>query len=106
MAQAIAAYVRTILSGNSPYDRFQAGDRSAMSEAAQRGLRLFEDKAMCVRCHAGFNFTGDGYRNIGIGMDKPIPDLGAQEQTDLVEFMKALSGEIDPAVGRPPVLPK
>jgi cytochrome c peroxidase len=39
-----------------------------LSETAQRGLRLFEDKAMCVRCHAGFNFTGEGYRNIGIGM--------------------------------------
>ena len=76
VAQAIAAYVRTILSGNSPYDRFQAGDRSAMSASAQRGLRLFEGKALCSRCHAGFNFTGEGYRNIGVGMDKPNPDLG------------------------------
>src|SRR3989454_311081 len=76
VAQAIATYVRTIVSGNSPYDRVQAGDQSAMSVAAQRGLRLFEGKAMCVRCHAGFNFTGEGYRNIGVGMNKPNPDLG------------------------------
>src|SRR5262249_62285091 len=68
VAQAIAAYVRTILSGDSPYDRFQAGDTSAMSESAQRGLTLFEGKAMCSRCHAGFNFTGENYRNIGVGM--------------------------------------
>jgi len=76
VAQAIAAYVRTILSGDSSYDRFQAGDRSAMSESAQRGLSLFEGKAMCSRCHAGFNFTGEGYRNIGVGMTAKDPDLG------------------------------
>src|SRR6266849_3595126 len=74
VAHAIATYVRTIVSGNSPYDRVQAGDQSAMSVAAQRGLRKFEGKAMCVRCHAGFNFTGEGYRNIGVGMNKPNPD--------------------------------
>ena len=53
VAQAIATYVRTILSGDSPYDRFQAGDQRAMSEEAQRGLRLFEGKAMCTRCRLG-----------------------------------------------------
>src|SRR5262249_11635217 len=76
VAQAIAAYVRTILSGDSPYDRFQAGDTSAMSESAQRGLKLFEGRAMCSRCHAGFNFTGENYRNIGVGMAGKDPDLG------------------------------
>jgi cytochrome c peroxidase len=169
VAKAIAAYVRTIVSGNSPYDRFKAGDKNALSASAQRGLVLFEGKAACVRCHAGFNFTDEGYRNIGVGMDKEKPDLGrfvvskneadkgsfktptlrdvakrgpymhdgsektladvvafyskggvknpwlssdvrplgltAQEQADLVEFMKALTGEIDADVGRPPVLP-
>src|SRR5262249_58408167 len=76
VAQAIAAYVRTILSGDSPYDRFQAGDTSAMSESAQRGLTLFEGKAMCSRCHAGFNFTGENYRNIGVGMAGEESALG------------------------------
>jgi cytochrome c peroxidase len=47
-----------------------------MSASAQRGLRLFEGKAMCTRCHAGFNFTGEGYRNIGVGMADKDPDLG------------------------------
>ena len=168
VAKAIAAYVRTIVSGNSPYDRFKTGDKNALSASAQRGLVLFEGKAACVRCHAGFNFTDEGYRNIGVGMDKEKPDLGrfvaskneadkgsfktptlrdvakrgpymhdgsektladvvafynkggvknpwlssdvralgltAQEQADLVEFMKALTGVIDPDVGSPPVL--
>jgi len=47
VAKAIAAYVRTIVSGDSPYDRFRAGDKSAMSAAAQRGVVLFEGKALC-----------------------------------------------------------
>jgi cytochrome c peroxidase len=65
VAKAIAAYERTILSGNAPYDRFRAGDTGALSPAAQRGLALFEGKAGCAPCHAGFNFTDEGYHNIG-----------------------------------------
>lgn len=76
VAKAIAAYERTILSGNSPYDRFRAGDKSALSAAAQRGLALFEGQARCVACHTGFNFTDEGYQNIGVGMDREKPDLG------------------------------
>ena len=59
VAKAIAAYERTILSGNSPYDRFRAGDSAALSPAARRGLSLFEGKARCMSCHAGFNFTDE-----------------------------------------------
>jgi cytochrome c peroxidase len=169
VARAIASYVRTIVSGNAPYDRFGAGDRTALSPAAQRGLSLFEGKAHCRACHAGFNFTDEGYRNIGVGMDKPNPDLGrytvtqneadkgafktptlrdvdrrgpymhdgsertltdvvafynrggvknpqlsqdirplalsAAEQADLVAFLHALTGHIDPEVSRAPMLP-
>jgi cytochrome c peroxidase len=76
VAQALAAYTRTILSGNAPYDRFRAGDRQALSDAAQRGLVLFEGKARCRRCHSGVNFTDEDYHNLGIGMDKEHPDLG------------------------------
>jgi len=83
VAKAISAYVRTIVSGNSPYDRFRAGDKSAMSAAAQRGLAVFEGKALCARCHAGFNFTDEGYRNIGVGMDKENPDLGRYAVTKI-----------------------
>jgi cytochrome c peroxidase len=76
VAKAIAAYVRTVVSGNSPYDRFRAGDTVALSPAAQRGLALFEGKARCARCHTGFNFTDEDYHNIGVGMDRENPDLG------------------------------
>jgi cytochrome c peroxidase len=76
VAKAIAAYERTILSGNSPYDRFNAGDKEALSAAGQRGLALFQGKANCVTCHVSFNFTDENYHNLGVGMDKANPDLG------------------------------
>jgi cytochrome c peroxidase len=75
VAKAIAAYERTILSGNSPY-RFDAGDKKALSAAAQRCLALFKGKANCVTCHVSFNFTDENYHNLGVGMDKANPDLG------------------------------
>lgn len=82
VAKAIAAYVRTILSGNSPYDRFRAGDSGALSAAAQRGLTLFEGKARCNVCHAGFNLTDERYHNTGVGMDRSNPDLGRYTVTN------------------------
>ena len=83
VAQAIAGYERTVLTGNAPYDRYQAGDTTAMSEAAMRGLRIFNDpkRGNCVTCHAGFNFTDESYHNLGVGMDKPTPDLGRFQVT-------------------------
>ena len=76
VARAIAAYERTILSGNSPFDRFGAGDAAALSPGARRGLGLFRGKAGCAPCHAGFNFTDESYHNLGVGMDRETPDLG------------------------------
>lgn len=81
VAKAIASYVRTILSGNTPFDRFRAGEKGALSPVAQRGLAIFEGSARCVRCHTGFNFTDEGYHNIGVGMDRENPDLGRHTVT-------------------------
>jgi cytochrome c peroxidase len=81
VAKAIAAYERTILSGNAAYDRFLAGEHGALSPAAQRGLALFEGKARCVTCHAGFNFTDESFHNLGVGMDQKDPDLGRYSVT-------------------------
>jgi cytochrome c peroxidase len=76
VVQAIASYERTVLSGNSAWDRFVDGDKSALSESAQRGLTLFEGKALCTRCHVGFNLSDSLFHNLGVGMSKPKPDLG------------------------------
>jgi len=77
IAKAIATYERTILSGNSAWDRYvYAKDQNALSEAAKRGLELFEGKALCTRCHVGFNLTDGLFHNIGVGMGADEPDLG------------------------------
>jgi cytochrome c peroxidase len=77
VAKAIATFERTVLSGNSPYDRFKAGDKSALSASQQRGMQVFfSNNARCDSCHDGAAFTTNQFANIGIGMDRPNPDLG------------------------------
>jgi cytochrome c peroxidase len=76
VAQAIASFERTLLSGNSAFDRFQAGDTAALSVSAQRGMVVFMGKGNCSECHPPPNFTDEDYHNLGVGMDKPHPDLG------------------------------
>ncbi len=83
IAKAIAAYERTVLSGNAPFDKFEAGDKSALSEEAQHGRKLFFGKANCSACHSGPNFSDGGYHNIGIGMDAKEPDRGRVEISKL-----------------------
>lgn len=56
-AQAIAAYERTLVTADSPYDRFVAGDASALSPRQQRGMWLFQSSG-CIMCHSGPNFSG------------------------------------------------
>lgn len=60
LIKAIAAFERTLISGNSPFDRYVfQGDHSALSEQAKRGMTLFfSPTAGCSGCHSGFNFTG------------------------------------------------
>lgn len=81
IGKAIAAFERTIVSGNAPYDRLKAGETAALSEAAQRGMKLFFGKANCSACHVGPNFTDNGFHNLGVGIDDPNPDLGRQVVT-------------------------
>lgn len=58
--RAIACYERTLISGNSPFDRYVfGGEHEAMDESAKHGMKLFYSKRLgCANCHAGFNFTG------------------------------------------------
>lgn len=76
MAKAIAAFERTILSGDAPYDRFVAGDKAALSETAQRGLKLFSGKAHCSACHAGPNFSDNAFHNVGVSVQVKDHDVG------------------------------
>ena len=75
-AKAIATFERTVLSGNSLYDRYKAGQKNALSPSQIRGMQLFTGKARCDECHEGINFTSNAYANLGVGTDKPEPDVG------------------------------
>ena len=76
IAKAIASFERTLLSGDSPFDRYEAGTTSALSPAGRRGLEIFRTKANCTSCHVGVNFSNEKFHNIGVGMEKPNPDMG------------------------------
>jgi len=76
IAKAIACFERTVMSGNAPYDRYRRGEKSALSAQQVRGLDIFVNKAKCDQCHEGANFTLNSYHNLGVGIDKPEPDLG------------------------------
>ena len=69
LAEALAAYERTLYSVDAPFDRFIAGEESALSAAAQRGLALFGGKARCGECHTGPNFTDEAFYSLGVGGD-------------------------------------
>ena len=88
--KAIASFERTVVSGNSPFDKyFYGGDKKALSAAAQRGLEVFRDtkKGNCAVCHTIGDqyalFTDNLFHNIGVGVDSKgeLTDLGRYEVT-------------------------
>jgi cytochrome c peroxidase len=81
IAKAIAAFERTVLSGPSPFDRYAAGDREAMPPEAVRGLRVFNGRGRCRTCHGGPMLSDQGFHNVGVGMDRPTPDIGREAVT-------------------------
>jgi cytochrome c peroxidase len=70
IAKALAAFQRTLITRNSPFDRFLAGDTSALSEQAREGWRLFRD-AGCIRCHNGPALTDSKFYRLGVGYRDP-----------------------------------
>jgi cytochrome c peroxidase len=67
VARAIASFERTLVTSNSPFDKYMKGDKTAMIPDAVRGMELFKGKANCVACHSGANFTDESFHNIGLG---------------------------------------
>lgn len=66
VSHALASYVRTILAGNSRYDRYLNGEGDALTEMERRGLEIFRGKGNCTDCHLGPNLTDEKFRNTGI----------------------------------------
>jgi cytochrome c peroxidase len=78
-AKAIAAFERTVLSGDSPYDRFVQGEQSALTAAQKRGWETF--RSNCASCHRPPLFSNYLFFNAGVGMDRPSPDEGRKKIT-------------------------
>jgi cytochrome c peroxidase len=82
VAQAIASFERTVVSGNFAWDRYVKNeDKTALTPAQQRGLAVFEGKGRCTLCHVGFTFSDSQFHNLGVGMSAAKPDLGRYEVT-------------------------
>jgi cytochrome c peroxidase len=73
VAEAIAAYEATRMSGNSAYDRWDAGDPKALDEKQKLGFQIFFGKAACNQCHLGPNLTDSRFHNLGVGFRQPPP---------------------------------
>lgn len=101
VSKAIAAFERTVVAGDSPFDRWYfKGERKAMSPAAIRGFEVFLGQGRCVSCHAVEQtqalFTDNRFHNIGVGINRiqqDVPRLGG-------EFLKAKAAgtQVDVAV--------
>lgn len=75
VAKAIAAYERTIISNNTPYDRYVRGDKKALSEEAKRGMKIFFGKGRCAECHPAPFFTDSDFHNLGVPNNPLKPDV-------------------------------
>lgn len=71
VAKAIANFERTVVSARAPFDEWISGNEAAISESAKHGFDLFNTKAECYQCHSGWNFTDDGFHDIGLRSDDP-----------------------------------
>ena len=85
LSYALATYVRTLFSGASDYDRYQAGETTALSTLEQQGLRLFRGRARCTACHVGSNFTDEDFHNTGVFWGQKPYDSGRVVVTGLSE---------------------
>jgi cytochrome c peroxidase len=90
VASAIAAFERTIIAGDSPFDRYQyGGETDALNASQVRGLQLFTGKGRCVSCHRFEQttalFTDHRFHNIGVGFKR----VRGKEAATAAEFLKA-----------------
>ncbi len=82
IAEAIAAYERTVISTDSDFDKYVTGNKRAMTESAIRGMAVFKGKGRCVLCHNGSNFTDNQFHNLGVPQVGPLKeDLGRYNVT-------------------------
>ncbi len=77
LAEALAAFERTLETSNSSFDKWKFSDDStAVSDAVKRGFTIFNEKGKCVQCHFGADLTANEFRNIGLFNGKNLNDSG------------------------------
>lgn len=96
VAKAIASFERSVIQGNSPFDRYQyGGDSKALSESAIRGLEVFIGQGRCVSCHrieeTQALFTDSRFHNIGVGFKR----IRGKEAEIAAEFLAAKQAGAD-----------
>ena len=81
ITRAISTFERTLISGNSPYDRWEYQNcDQALTDEQQRGRELFfSERTQCFQCHGGFNFTTYDFENNGLYAE--YADIGRMRQT-------------------------
>ncbi len=76
LARSLAAFVRRQFRGDSPVDRFRAGDAGALTSLEQSGLWIYESRGRCWRCHAGANFSDEDFHATGVGVVDGVAEAG------------------------------
>jgi len=77
VADAIATFERTVVTTDSPFDRFVKGDENSLTKEEKKGLEIFNGKAHCTSCHWGSNFSDGRFHNLGVKQKDPLkPDVG------------------------------
>ena len=105
--RAIAAFERTVVSDprQVPFDRYLAGDHNALSDAARRGMALFEGKAGCIRCHYGALATDEGFHALGVPRQplfdaNPLVQVAVRWQNRQRDVPSAVYRDLDEDLGR------
>lgn len=83
LSKAMAAFERTVVMNDSPFDRWLAGDAKAMTAQQVRGFDIFlsANKGNCAACHSAPSFTDNGFHNIGlVSWGNLLPDMGRYVQ--------------------------
>ena len=93
--RAIAAFERTLIQNDTPFDRYMRGDKTALSEQQKRGLALFEGKANCIACHNGPLLSDQKYYNLGVPSAQRWEEDGLSQITFLFEqYAKGVTEEM------------
>jgi cytochrome c peroxidase len=93
--KAMAAFERTLIHDNTPFDKYMRGDKKALSAQQVRGLKLFQGKANCIECHNGPLLTDQKYYNLGLSRAEEWSENGMAQITFRYEqYAKGVTEEL------------